>query len=219
VFTEHAGQLYLPAHAYWEGMFRRKASVIPAARSANQDRIRRYREEMRAYRSDKVGVGLEVELDAEGRLTLLAEDYEGWDVLIGAVHALRHCDGEGATEAQVASAFMRETEELTALGIDILAHPFRFFRRAGRPVPRRLYRRVAELLATYGVAAEVNYHTNEPDPDFFALCLEHNVKLSLGTDSHALHEVGELGPHLDLLRKIVSPDQLPDVLFTPTLGG
>jgi len=212
-FTEHAGQLYLPSDDYWGGLFRRDARSIPRAREAGQDRMPRYREEMEAFRSAWVGLGLEVELDAAGELTLLDEDREGWDLLLGAVHSLRGVANEGLSSAEAAWRFMEETERIVGLGIDVLAHPFRIFRRSGREAPAELYGPVAQLLATHGVAAEVNYHTNEPDPRFFERCLAHGVKIALGSDSHGLWEVGELSPHLSLLRRIVADEELPEVLF------
>jgi histidinol phosphatase-like PHP family hydrolase len=212
-FTEHAGQLYLSPDDYWGGAFRRDARLIPREREAGRGRMRCYREELASWRSERVGVGLEVELDADGELTLLDEDREGWEVLIGAVHALRGFNDASATDAEAASGFMRETEQIVGLGIDILAHPFRIFRRSNRRVPTDLYEPVAQLLAAHSVAAEVNYHTNEPDPRFFERCLAHGVKIALGSDAHGLWEVGELHPHLKLLRQVVSEEQLPQVLY------
>jgi histidinol phosphatase-like PHP family hydrolase len=84
-------------------------------------------------------------------------------------------------------------------GIDVLAHPFRLFARGKMRVPTELYAPVAELLAEGGVAAEVNFHTHRPDPAFFEQCLERGVKLAMGSDAHAMWEVGHLHPHLDLL--------------------
>jgi len=212
-FTEHAGQLYLSPDDYWGGAFRRDAALIARERGAGRGRMHCYREEMASWRSARVGVGLEVELDANGELTLLDEDREGWDVLIGAVHALRSFCDASATDAEAARGFMDETERVVSLGIDILAHPFRIFRRSSRGVPTDLYEPVAQLLAAHGVAAEVNYHTNEPDPRFFERCLAHGVKIALGSDAHGRWEVGEFHPHLTLLRQIVSEEELPHVLY------
>jgi len=210
--TEHAGQLYLSPEDYWSDRFREDAGLIPRERAARRDRMRRFREEMQLLRSPRVGVGLELELDANDELTLLDEDREGWDVLIGAAHTLRSIRRGSSDPHEVARDFMADTECLCSLGVHILAHPFRVFRRAKLPVPIELCRPVAELLATYGVAAEVNYHTNEPDPRFFELCLERGVKIALGSDSHALWEVGDLRPHLRLLEGIVGEGELGRVL-------
>jgi len=74
-----------------------------------------------------------------------------------------------AYSGNVERGFMMVTEKLLQQGVKVLAHPFRFFRRHGMETPRHLFRPMAKLLAAYGVAAELNFHTNEPDPEFFRL--------------------------------------------------
>jgi histidinol phosphatase-like PHP family hydrolase/predicted MPP superfamily phosphohydrolase len=202
--TEHAGQLYLSPEDYWSHRFGREGDLIAHERAAGRDRVGQFRAEMRALRSERVGVGLEVELDADRKLTLLEEDTEGWDVIIGAVHKLVGVDEASAPTREIVRGFMRETEALVSLGVRILAHPFRYFRRAKLPVPVGLYHPMAELLAAHGVAAEVNYHTNDPDPRFFETCAESGVRIALGSDSHGLWEVGDLRPHLKLVEQVVA---------------
>ncbi len=111
-------------------------------------------------------------------------------------------------------AFMKLTESLVLSGIDVLAHPFRYFVRKKSPNPVHLYRPMADLLAAHDVAAEINFHTNLPDPAFFTICLERGVKIALGSDSHEPHEVGELGLHLDILRQAgANENDWADVLY------
>ncbi len=211
--TEHAGQLYPSPEDYWSHRFAEDPGLIARERAAGRGRMAQFREEIEPLRSPRVGIGLEVELDGSGGLTLLDEDREGWDVVIGAVHRLTDRAAEEGSPAGIIRAFMAETERLVSLGVDILAHPFRYFRRAKMAVPTELYRPVAEALAAHGVAAEINYHTNEPDPAFFALCLELGVKIALGSDSHGLWEVGDLKPHLRLLEQVVPRERMGDVLY------
>jgi len=165
---------------------------------------------MGALRSSFVRLGLEVECDRSGELSLLEEDREGWDLLMGAVHMLPK-----AYSGNVERGFMAFTEKLLQGGVKVLAHPFRFFRRRGMEVPKHLFRPVAEMLAEYRVAAELNFHTNEPDPEFFRICLEEGVSIALGSDSHALYEVGEFAPHIELLRRLGVDGDLKDILFYP----
>jgi len=109
---------------------------------------------------------------------------------------------------------MRLTEGAVRSGIDVLAHPFRAFRRHGRPVPGNLFAPVVRLLREYRVAAEINFHTNEPPEAFVRMCLDAGVRLSLGTDAHALWETAEFYPHLELLRRCgVGVGDLADVLY------
>ncbi len=208
-FTEHAGQLYVSREDYWNGRFLNEPELLRQSRTGERDRMRAYRAEMQALRSSFVRIGLEVECDRNGELALLDEDREGWDLLIGAVHFLPE-----PFEGDIERGFMVLTEKLLQQNVAVLAHPFRFFRRQGLDIPRHLFRRMAQLLAKYGVAAEINFHTNEPDPDFFRCCIEEGVPIALGSDSHALYEVGEFVPNLDVLRQAGADETLENVLFS-----
>jgi histidinol phosphatase-like PHP family hydrolase len=100
--------------------------------------------------------------------------------------------------------------------MDIMAHPFRVFRRSGLDTPEELFPVMAKLLKKHDVAAELNFHTNEPPPKFVEICLNEGVNLSLGSDSHNLYEVGEFHPHLELLNSLgCSGDSLRNVLWHP----
>jgi histidinol phosphatase-like PHP family hydrolase/predicted MPP superfamily phosphohydrolase len=212
---EHSDHLYFPEEGYWR---RTDLQDLAAARSsvaAGCTRYDRYRERVLPFRSERVFLGLEVEAAADGRgLVVLDEHRAGYDYLIGAVHSFQGQDS-GLSSVEVNRRFMQRTEQLMRSGVDILAHPFRFFRRTKREVPTELYRPVAELLAAHGVAAEINFHTNQPDPAFFALCLEADARLSIGTDSHALVEVGDLRPHVELLQQIGAWARRDEVLWKP----
>ena len=70
------------------------------------------------------------------------------------------------------------------------------------PAPAELFEPLADLLKKYDTAAEINFHCNQPDEEFFALCLQKGVKISLGSDTHNLYEVGEFYPHVKFLDKI-----------------
>jgi histidinol phosphatase-like PHP family hydrolase len=156
---------------------------------------------MAEFRCEALAVGLEVECDRDGKLTLLDEDRGGWDTLLGAVHWLPS-NLPADTPARFAASFMTVTEGLVRQGVGVLAHPFRIFRQQHLPEPVELYRPVARLLRDHGVAAEVNFHHSDPDPEFFRICLEEGARIVLGSDGHSLHEVGDLQPHLRLLRQI-----------------
>ena len=209
VLTEHAGQLYVSSEEYWSGQFLNKPELLRRYRTEGRDRMCSYRKEMQALRSSFVRLGLEVECDRNGELTLLEEDRKGWDLLIGAVHTLPE-----TFPRDVVRGFMAVTEKLLQQKVAVLAHPFRFFRRHKMDTPRHLFRPMAQLLAAYGVAAEINFHTNGPDPDFFRCCLEEGVPIAFGSDAHALYEVGEFAPHLNVLRQAGAGENPKDVLFS-----
>jgi len=218
VITEHAGQLYLEREDFWGGKFFDDPDLIRRNRHTPACRMDDYLAEILPLRSDTVLLGLECDGDGQGGITLLDEDRGHWDMLIGAVHWLPHIDPATATTAELHARFMDESEAICRAGVDVLAHPFRYFRRGEMNPPRELYRPMARLLADTGVAAEINFHTQQPDPRFFAACLDEGVKIAFGTDSHSLWEVGELWPHLNVLRQAGCSNGVATVLFTPHGG-
>ena len=156
----------------------------------------------------------EVDGDGAGGITLLDEDTDGWDLLIGAVHYVPETTQPAPDQAIAEREFMAATEGMLRNGVDILAHPFRLFRRSGLKAPSHLLEPVADMLAAYEVAAEINFHTNEPSPHFAGLCLERGVRLTFGGDSHSMWEVGAMWPHVRLLQDVgVPPAELSRVLF------
>ena len=141
-------------------------------------------------------------------------DREWAELLIGAIHHLTSIEGKNEAPEKIYDDFLATQERFVKSGIAVIAHPFRLFRRAGLEVPATLYPPTVRMLKENGVAAEMNFHCNEPDPAFFRQCLEAGVKLSLGSDAHMLAEIGEFYPHLQLLRTLgVGEADLADILL------
>ncbi len=214
VFAEHAAHLYVSAKEYGSGALQDDLSMMQQAKAAGTARMDAYRREMEPLRSDFVGLALEVDFDRDGNWTLLDEDREGWDFFIAAVHRIAGFDPQSATPAELRREFMAANERALSSGAQVLAHPFRYFRRSKIDTPKDLYRPLARMIAQSGVAAEINFHTNEPDPEFFGYLLEEGATLALGTDAHSLVEVAEMQPHLELLREIGWSDDRGRRLFT-----
>jgi histidinol phosphatase-like PHP family hydrolase len=165
-------------------------------------RMAAYRRFAEKIRSPYVKIGLEVDLFDNGKLLLAPEDaQEDWDILIGAVHFIQDFVPGKTTQQEAEELFIRDVARLVDHPINVLAHPFRFFPRNRLEVPRHLFPGVAGLLADSGVAAEVNFHTNAPDPEVIRQCHEKDVKIALASDTHHLTEAGEFWPHVDVLRK------------------
>lgn len=210
--TEHADQLYLTGQEYRAGYVYDHPDFWCAPRSEESERMPRYRLEVAPLRSESIRLGLEVELDAAGRVSLREEHSDGWDLLIGAVHWMPGGQ-EGLSLREAKRLFMRDTERILEWGVDVLAHPFRFFLRRHLEVPGDLYRPVAQLLAGHNVAAEINFHTNEPDPDFFAMCIEEGAKIAFGSDAHEPREGGDFHAHLCILRQAAGREDVDDLTF------
>ena len=211
--TEHSDQLYLTDEDFHANKIKKDPDFPRKMREAGRDRYAAYRAFAAPMRSDFVRVGLEIELDSRFEPILLEEDREGWDILVGGVHWMTD-DMVERSGGTIEKCFMKMNESLLRFGVDVLAHPFRYFGRRHLPTPKDIYRPLAQMLKEYDTAAEINFHTNRPDPDFFAICMQEGVKIALGSDSHETYEVGELGLHLDVLRKAGATDaDLPRVLF------
>ena len=209
VLTEHAGQLYLSSEDYWSGEFLEGLEVLKKGKEEKTARIREFKKSLFPLKNEFVRIGLEVECDKKGNITLLEEDRDGIDYLIGAVHIIP--DEFMVSKEKMKEGFLKFTEFLCKNNIDILAHPLRFFRRNNAEVPEGVAKDVVKILKDYNVAAELNFHTNQPDPEFFSMCMEEGIKISLGSDAHNLGEVGEFSPHIEFLNNLKA--DLKEVLY------
>ncbi|MFO7938102.1 MAG: metallophosphoesterase [Kiritimatiellia bacterium] len=201
--TEHAFQLYFPKKQALSFIWQSHPEMVADIwKTTDRGRMRNYHDYIRAVRSDFVKTGLELDLYGDGRLLLAPEDMEfGWDILVGAVHFIEGFRRGSINQSTAESLFIRDLERMLAHGVHVIAHPFRFFGRNNLETPSHLYRPVAELLAHYDTAAEINYHTHSPDPDFIRTCVACGVKLTLGSDTHDLAEAGEFYPHIELMKR------------------
>jgi len=209
-FTEHSGQLYFEEKTYWRGDFMREGLAYPHGR---QMRFDQYLQAAHDAGVPADCIGTEAEADFSGRPVLRPEDRERVSFVIGGLHVLPGLMKPERDPAVVAGEFMAATDRLVRSGIKVLAHPFRIFRRNKLEAPARLFAPVARLLKENGVAAEINFHTNEPSPEFARLCIDVGVKLTFGSDAHNLCEIGEFAPHLDLLRRTGYDGDVGDVLM------
>jgi len=214
--TEHSFQLYFskkPAMSFIWQSHPEMVEEIWATRE--RGRMLNYHEYIKAFRSYNVKAGLEVDLYGDSKLLLAPEDMEfGWDLFIGAVHFIKELQRANIDQKTAENLFMRDVECLLKHGVHVLAHPFRIFGRNQLETPVRLFQPVAELLAHYGTAAEINYHTYSPELEFIKICIAKGVKLALGSDTHDLAEAGEFYPHTDLMRRAgISPDEFKNHLF------
>jgi histidinol phosphatase-like PHP family hydrolase len=209
--TEHAPQLYCTADEFWNA---RHLTDPSCWRSAANSRMSEFRRCMQAVRNGLVRIGLEVEQDQDGNLTLHDEDRECCDVLLGAVHWV--LDGsEEASDENFVRCFWRDTAGLIEHGVDVLAHPLRAFRARKMTPPKHLMQDLAAMLAESGVAAEINFHGALPFPDFLAECVRAGVQLSFGSDAHIVQEVGNLTAHLALLRALAGRRDVEELMWQP----
>ena len=209
-FSEHSGQLYFRSEDYWKFRWTMDGRDTPDG-YPEQKRMPEYDALFRRY-SGLTGFTHGFELDVDRNCTIALDDNDRHlgSVNLGAVHSLDHKEDLALLKREC----LERTEALLRYGVSILAHPFRIFRwGCGMSAPEELFSPVVSLLKRYGTAAEINFHGNEPYPEFLELCLREGVKISLGSDSHNLYEVGFFQPHLALLRELGVYDRLDSVLF------
>ncbi|MCP4638784.1 MAG: hypothetical protein GY851_00050, partial [bacterium] len=179
-FSEHAGQLYFGNRTYWRGDFLAQGVDWPDGR---QPRMDAYFDALAAASCPNASRGLEVDCDFSGRPVIAEGDRSRARFLIGAIHHLDALRVPEPNPEAVADEFMATLEKFLATGIAVLAHPFRIFRRAKLATPEGLFDPMVRLLKRYGVAAEINFHTNEPSEAFVRKCIDADVKLTFGSDA------------------------------------
>ena len=199
VFTEHSGQLYFDNESFWNG------DCYAAGLDKTNEKINRMPQYFGLMRENNVpqkSIGLEVDVDYAGRAMIKPKDKKNVQFLLGSLHKLQELDKPAIDMAAVKQEYLRRTEALLQSGVNVLAHPFRLFMRRQMPLPADLYEKLVKLLIQYNTAAEVNFHGQEAESEFFEMCLNSGVKLALSSDSHNMYELGELWPHLQMLRKL-----------------
>ena len=218
-FTEHSGQLYFDAETYWSGEF--LARGVEGISQCDNSRMDEYWEEVGRFLSPRVRMGLEVDCDYRGGPVVREQDRRRAPFLMGAVHRLPELDRPRPGLQRACEEYLWILDRFLRCGIRVLAHPFRLFRRLQLEPPAELFRPTVRMLRESGVAAEVNFHMNEPPQEFVYMCIESGVKLTLGSDAHSLYEVGELAPHLELLRSLGYDEGISDIVAQPAgaVGG
>lgn len=199
-FSEHSGQLYCPADTYWNNRFRWKERRMEEERTAD------YRALIHENAKLDCSFGLELDVDADNTVSDIA-GLKGFR--LGAIHFL----GNDLSFEEKKTDFMRRLDALLNAKIDILAHPFRVFRKGGMPIPEDLFEPVAERIVRAGVAAEINFHSNQPQPEFVRLVLKKGGKISFGTDSHNLYEAGYLTAHYEFCKMLDIAGKLDSLLL------
>lgn len=197
ILTEHAPQLYCDADDFWRGRHIAEPNIW---RSRDHLRIEEYFELVQPLRDGFCRVGLEVELDEAGDLTLRGQDRTRCDAILGAIHWLPG-QADLQTEAQEVRAFLRTCEGLCQGDIDVLAHPMRWLQLRGNSRIAEARGPLARMLAETGTATEINCHKDPPDEPFLAACLQAGCRVALASDAHVPEAVGLLGANLEILTR------------------
>ena len=206
-FSEHSGHLYFNKQLYCSGKY-----IFEDVEKVEDHRFPLYFQRLKEAETEMLP-GVEIDGGVSGRAIIKKEHFDSFKVRIGAVHQLSELLKPVIDEKAVVSEFMTVLENFLKSGIHILAHPFRVFRRKNLEIPSELFAPLAAMLKENKVAAEINFHTNEPPAEFFRICVEKKVKLCFGSDSHNLYEVGEFYPHIGLMKQIAADSDINRLLL------
>jgi histidinol phosphatase-like PHP family hydrolase len=193
-FTEHTAHLMMDIEAY------RRFAKTGVGEYGEYGRFQDYYNMLESYRSESIRIGFEVDCDKTGTPMLSNEDRQKADFILGSLHYFPR-DMVKTVEDSI-DAYKYLATIFLQTPMDVFTHPFRIFRRFGFETPRELFPFLVNLLKQHHIAVELNFHTNEPSLEFFEMCLDKEIKISLGSDAHNLYEVGEFYPHLEFLKKL-----------------
>jgi histidinol phosphatase-like PHP family hydrolase/calcineurin-like phosphoesterase family protein len=211
-FAEHSGQLYFSKQAYWDGEWMNGIQAAPV----DANRMPDYFAQAISAARNFARVGLEVDCDARGQGVVKPKDLARTQLVLGSLHLVPELRKPKPDVMRAADEFLAMLSAFLGSGVQILAHPFRVFRRLGRQVPSSLFEPSARMLKERDVAAEINFHgDNVPPQEFIALCLKLGVKLAFGSDAHALYEVGDFARHLRFLSECGYDGDVKDILVRP----
>lgn len=210
VKTEHSGHLFFTISEYWS-----KNSLwyhnLPM--SPENCRVKQYLDLLKdQYDDPRFIPGTEIDITSNGKLIINDELINATSFNIGAVHVL---DNPNSPEA--VDVFLAHCKTLLSSGlVKALAHPYRVFTWDGIGIkPESSFDTLVKMLRDYNVAAEINFHHNLPSPLFTQKCLDAGVKITFGSDAHALYEPGFFLPNVEFLRNIGYDGDLQDILLNP----
>jgi DNA polymerase (family 10) len=156
----------------------------------------RYLHHLRSLDHDSLLIGTELDILPDGR-PVFPEDLLGEvDIRVGAVHAMATVR-MGLPADKVMAEWRFQNRALIGLGVEILAHPFRYLMTSKIPVADEDVDWIVDQAAAHNVALEVNSHYLFPELDRLMVreCLAKGVRIAIGTDAHRWSEVTDFSYH------------------------
>ncbi len=198
--TNHGFQAYFPYDLAWSWEFLDAPALFDQYAARGDAKLGAFREDLRAFGDARFLFGVEVELMGDGRLTITESMRAQADLILGSLHVLPRAYHKGDSRAQVLESFFAYVRDLTAAGIDVLAHPFRWLRETQRIIPEDCIRETVALAKAHGAAVELNVRDRDSSATVLVReCVARGVPLALATDAHSVAEVGRLEPLVELI--------------------
>ena len=207
--TDHAFALALPDETPWPHQWFHQPARLREASAYRDDKTARYLERMaKVCDGERLFSGLEVEVAADGSLSMDSQLWPYLHVVIGSIHYL---PGE---HARWADEHFAQLDMLLHYPIDILGHPFRALSGAG-DIAEEVIDETLRRAKQAGVAVEINAHIPfARDAEVLARAVRMGLQVAFALDAHHRHEL-QLHTYFEtvLARSGVDPADLR--LFRP----
>jgi histidinol phosphatase-like PHP family hydrolase len=200
--TNHGFQAYFPADLAWSWEFLDQPELFDQYASRGDAKLLGFKEAVTAFGDPRLLFGVEVELMADGRLTLTDAVRREAQLVLGSLHILPRAYDKGAARARIFESFFAYVRDLAASRVDVLAHPFRWLKETQAVIPDECIKETVAIAKAYGVAIELNTRDRGLAAEALVCeCAAAGVPLALATDAHSLAEIGRLEPLLELIAR------------------
>jgi putative hydrolase len=166
--------------------------------------------------------GLEVDILADGVVSISPETKNNFEIVIGGIHFYQKRKFWGPSapilnvKAFVEAIRVAYIKAIESKLLDVIAHitwlPRSIRRRTDDLINKTWIRSVVEAASDLGVAIELSGRWKVPKKRFVEECVRQGVKLSLGSDAHRLSELGKTDYGITLLEKHHVPN---DLIYVP----
>ncbi|MCK5835361.1 MAG: hypothetical protein KAG98_06490 [Lentisphaeria bacterium] len=203
VITNHTFMSYFPRNICKNFAFMKDPSMFEEYEDEGNGRIMDFVGKIAHFSDQNIVMGMETEMMPNGKLTFSNKIAEYIDVLIGSLHWGPARELAGNKKA-VWDYFFQYNDDIMKLGVDVIAHPFRWVQQYMGIIPDDdIIDEFVRLLAKNGVAGEINSHFESYyDLEFLEKMLENDVKIAFSSDCHCLEEVGNFDHQFKLLRRL-----------------
>lgn len=203
--TEHAFALAIPAdEPCWPHQWYHHPERLWQHRAFREDKTAQYLTRMaKVCDGTRLFCGLEVEVDADGALSMDDALWPYLDVVIGSIHYL-----PGQPPAWI-DAYFAQLDALLYHPIDILGHPFRMLAGTG-PVPDEVIDETLARAQAAGVAVEINAHMPyADDAHVLRRAAASDACVAFGLDAHQRRQLHQ---HTYFERVLADSSVNPDTL-------
>jgi histidinol phosphatase-like PHP family hydrolase len=162
--------------------------------------------------------GLEVEIMEDGSVSMSEKTGNDFDVIVGGLHSIHSVRfSRDLTPILDAKGFLDDArvtliKAMESRCLDVLAHvtwfPPSLFSRMRKVVDAEWIASVIEAASDFGVAIELNGRWRLPNEDWVKRCVHRGVQLSLGSDAHTMHAIGNTDHGVRLLTDLQVPKDL-----------